>query len=89
VVGDTDVDGVVEVGHDQGAFGDDTGSMAFQARRDGPRAYLPVDTDAGGALPVHAYLTQGAFGTEPGSVGELRSAGWTHPDADEDGLRRQ
>src|SRR6185312_1387753 len=58
---DTNLDGIVQVPTDMESFGNDTGVSAYQADRDTPQAYLPLYTDANGALPIHSYIQQGAF----------------------------
>ena len=88
VVQDTNLDGIVQVDHNQTGFGLDTGSISFEAQRDMPQVVIPLNTDGtdqGDALPVHAYLVQGGFGTSATDVGSLLDPAWTFADANQDG----
>ena len=91
VVQDTNLDGIVQVDHDQTSFGNDTGSMNFEMERNMPQVYIPLNTDGTDGstapqLPIHAYLSQGGFGASQDSVGTLLDQdGWNYSGANENG----
>ena len=89
VIPDTNLDDIVQVDHDQTSFGNDTGSISFEAQRDLPQVYVPLNTDgldsSSDGLPVHAYLVQGGFGTSSNAIGDLGTNAWTYADVNENG----
>lgn len=95
VIPDTNLDGIVQVDHDQTSFGNDTGSMNFEMERNLPQVYIPLNTDGTDGsgpgytppqLPIHAYLSQGGFGSSQDSVGNLLDQeDWTYSGANENG----
>jgi len=76
---DTDRDDLVDVGTDLTAFGPDTGTIVLEPERAEPQVFIPLAVAQWNALPVHAYIAQGAFAG-------MRNGHWTHPDATEPGL---
>jgi chitodextrinase len=85
-VPDTDADDIVNVSADPTSLGAGTGSIAFEADRDLPQAYIPLYTDTSGALPIHAYIVQGGFGSSQTDIGNLGSTAWTSPDISQSGV---
>jgi hypothetical protein len=85
-IADTEVDGIVQAPADLTSFGNDTGSIAFQAQRDMAQSYIPLFTDNSGKLPINAYLVQGQFGASAGDVGSLAANAWTFTDENQNGL---
>lgn len=85
VIPDVGIDGILHAPADLTSFGLDSGSISFQAQRDLAQSYIPIFGNSANALPINAYLTQGAFGTSTDSVGSLLDQDITAPNADQDG----
>ena len=91
VVPDSNLDGIVQADHDQNSFGNDTGSIQFAMLQQMPQVFIPLNTDGmdaatASAIPVHAYLQQGAFGSSDTSIGSPGNDYLTYADADQNGL---
>ena len=63
VVPDTDLDGIVQVPQEWTTSATATGFISLEPDRTGPQIYLPLEVDRTDALPVHAYISQGGFGS--------------------------
>jgi len=64
---DTDIDGIVQTMSSTRLAGSETGTFVVNAYDESPILYLPLSTVAtwDGALPVHAYLSQGSVTNLP------------------------